>query len=41
MKQVLANLPAAVDTLIMVGVEAHICVYQTAVCAIKMDTGLG
>ena len=35
-KQVLANLPAAVDTLIMVGVEAHICVYQTAVCAIKM-----
>ena len=35
-KQVLANLPASVDTLIMVGVEAHICVYQTAVCAIKM-----
>lgn len=35
-KQVLANLPAAVDTLIMVGVEAHICVYQTAFCAIKM-----
>ncbi|MBW1671146.1 MAG: isochorismatase family protein [Deltaproteobacteria bacterium] len=35
-KQILANLPAAVDTLIMVGVEAHICVYQTAVCAIKM-----
>ena len=35
-KQVLANLPAAVDTLIMVGVETHICVYQTAVCAIKM-----
>ena len=36
-KQVLANLPAAVDTLIMVGVEAHICVYQTAVYAIKME----
>ncbi len=35
-KQVLTNLPAAVDTLIMVGVETHICVYQTAVCAIKM-----
>lgn len=35
-KQVLANMPAAVDTLLMVGVEAHICVYQTAVCAIKM-----
>ena len=36
-KQVLANLPAAVDTLIMVGVETHICVYQTAVCAIQME----
>jgi len=35
-KQVVFNLSAAVDTLIMVGVEAHICVYQTAVCAIKM-----
>ena len=35
-KQVLANLPAAVDTLIMVGVEAHVCVYQTVVSAIKM-----
>ena len=34
-KQVLANLPAAVDTFIMAGVETHICVYQTAVCAIK------
>ncbi len=34
-KQVLTNLPVSVDTLIMVGVEAHICVYQTAVCAIK------
>ncbi len=37
MKQVLASLPAAVNTLIMVGVETHICVYQTAVCAIKME----
>ncbi|MEA1991237.1 MAG: isochorismatase family protein [Thermodesulfobacteriota bacterium] len=35
-KQVLTNLPAAVDTLIMVGVETHICIYQTAICAIKM-----
>ncbi|OPL16705.1 MAG: hypothetical protein AVO38_07360 [delta proteobacterium ML8_D] len=35
-KQCVADLSAAVDTLIMVGVEAHICVYQTASCAIRM-----
>ncbi|MFO8239976.1 MAG: isochorismatase family protein [Dissulfuribacterales bacterium] len=35
-KQFMVDLPAAVDTLILVGVEAHICVYQTAVCANKM-----
>ena len=35
-KQALTSLPVSVDTLIMVGIEAHICVYQTAICAIKM-----
>ena len=32
---ILKTLPACVDTLIIVGVEAHVCIYQTAVCAIK------
>lgn len=35
-KQALAVLSVSIDTLIMVGIEAHICVYQTATCAIKM-----
>jgi nicotinamidase-related amidase len=35
-KQAISSLPSIIDTLIMVGVEAHICIYQTAACAIKM-----
>ena len=31
----LQKLPGAVDTLILTGVEAHICVYQTAVAALN------
>lgn len=31
----LKKLPSAVDTLILTGVEAHICVYQTAVAALN------
>jgi len=30
MKSLLAGLPRAVDTLLLVGAEAHICIYQTA-----------
>ena len=34
-KGYLERLPAAVDTLILTGVEAHICVFQTAVAAMN------
>lgn len=34
-RKVLAGLPSAVDTLILCGVESHICVYQTAVGALR------
>ncbi len=30
---VISDLPAAIDTLILTGVEAHICVFQTAVAS--------
>ena len=32
-RDILQKLPSVLDTLIMTGVEAHICVYQTAVAA--------
>ncbi len=31
--EAIASLPASVDTLVLTGVEAHICIYQTAVGA--------
>ncbi len=33
--RIVQNLPAAVDTLVLTGVEAHICVFQTAVAALQ------
>ncbi len=33
--QLLNNLPEGVDTLILAGAEAHICIYQTALGALK------
>ncbi len=33
-KKVVAGLPQAVDTLLLVGVETHICIYQTAAGAL-------
>ncbi len=33
---VAGSLPSAVDTLILAGVEAHICVFQTAVAALNL-----
>lgn len=30
------NLPATVDTMILVGVETHICIYQTAMAALEL-----
>jgi nicotinamidase-related amidase len=36
MKRLLAELPAEVDTLLLVGVEAHICIYQTALGGLEM-----
>lgn len=36
MKRLLAELPAEVDTLLLVGVEAHICIYQTALGGLQM-----
>jgi nicotinamidase-related amidase len=34
-KELLAALPERVDTLILVGAEAHICIYQTALGALQ------
>lgn len=34
-RQMLADLPSAVDTLLLCGVESHICIYQTAVGALQ------
>ncbi len=34
---ILNNLPPAIDTLILSGVEAHICVFQTAVAAMERN----
>jgi hypothetical protein len=34
-RELLAALPATVDTLLLVGAEAHICIYQTAVGALQ------
>ncbi len=34
-RAILAKLPASVDTLVLTGVEAHICVFQTAVAAMN------
>ena len=35
MKSLLAGLPPEVDTLLLVGVETHICIYQTALGGLK------
>jgi nicotinamidase-related amidase len=34
-RQMLDNLPPAVDTLLLCGVESHICIYQTALGALQ------
>ncbi len=34
-KELVAGLPPAVDTLLLVGVETHICIYQTAMGALQ------
>ncbi len=34
-RKALGDLPASVDTLLMTGVEAHICIYQTALGALQ------
>ena len=36
-KNILRGLPSAIDTLVLCGVEAHICVFQTAIAAVERD----